>query len=255
MTLKTYAITGGASGIGAAIKQRLTELGHRLIVVDLKNADIEADLSTDAGRQTAIDGIRSAAPDGLDGFIPCAGIASHIPNLELITQVNFFGSVVMVEALKDLLAAKGGSVILISSNSAPFDTNAAYVDALLADDAAGISAALADMEGQTVYSGSKQAIARWMRRNAAAYAAEGIRMNAIAPGYTETAMTAAVADDPVYGDAIREFVASIPVGRPGAPEDMADAVEFLLSDKASFVCGSVLFVDGGHDAMLRADQF
>ena len=253
--MKTFALTGGASGIGAAIKQRLLDLGHRVIVVDLKNADIEADLSTESGRKSAALAIREAAADGLDGLIPCAGIAGHVPDLKLITQVNYFGSVLLVEALKDLLAAKKGCVILLSSNSAPMDTNLNYVDALLADDAEAIRSALESMEGQTVYSGSKQALARWMRRNAPAYAAQGIRLNAIAPGYTETPMTAAVANDPVYGDAIRDFVASIPIGRPGLPTDMADAIEFLISDQASFVCGSVLFIDGGHDAMLRPDQF
>ena len=68
-------------------------------------------------------------------------------------------------------------------------------------------------------------------------------------------MTEAVAEDPNYGDAIRQFVASIPVGRPGLPQDMANAVNFLFSEEAAFICGSVLFVDGGHDAMLRPDQF
>ncbi|MEM0954286.1 MAG: SDR family oxidoreductase [Pseudomonadota bacterium] len=253
--MKTIAITGGASGIGAAIKQRLLDLGHRVIVVDLNDADIEADLSTDAGRQLAAAGIREAAKDGLDGLIPCAGLAGHMPDLQLITQVNYFGSVRLVEALRDLLAAKRGCVVLLSSNSAPMDTNLDFVEALLADSADGIGTALESMEGQTVYSGTKQALARWMRHHTPGYAADGIRLNAIAPGYTETPMTAAVANDPTYGDAIKAFVASIPIGRPGAPADMADAVEFLISDKASFICGSVLFIDGGHDAMLRPDQF
>jgi NAD(P)-dependent dehydrogenase (short-subunit alcohol dehydrogenase family) len=68
-------------------------------------------------------------------------------------------------------------------------------------------------------------------------------------------MTAAVENDPLYRDAIRQFVAGIPIGRPGLPEDIANAVLFLLSPAASFICGSVLFVDGGHDASLRPDQF
>ena len=253
--MKTYAMTGGASGIGAAIKERLQAAGHRLIVVDIANAEIEADLSNADGRDAAIDAIRAAAGDGLDGFIACAGLGSHVTNLSLITEVNYFGATELVEGLRDLLAAKRGTVVLISSNSAPMPTNPGYVEALLNDDREALPGLYEAMEGQTAYSGSKQALARWMRRQCPAYAAEGIRMNAVAPGYTETPMTAAVKDDPAYGDAIRQFVASIPMGRPGAPEDMADAVEFLISDKASFVCGSVLFVDGGHDAMLRADQF
>ena len=253
--MKIYAMTGGASGIGAAIKQSLLEAGNKVIVVDITNADIEADLSTTQGRSSAIAGIRDRAADGLDGFIACAGVASHVPNLPLIANVNYFGTTELVDGLRDLLAARRGSVVLVSSNSAPMPTNPDFVDALLNSDQEAVETQLEGMEGQAVYSGSKQAVARWMRRNTAAYAAEGIRMNAIAPGYTETPMTAAVAESEEYGDAIRQFVASIPMGRAGAPQDMADAVDFLLSDKASFICGTVLFIDGGHDAMLRADQF
>jgi len=253
--MKTYAMTGGASGIGAAIKNTLLEAGHRLIVVDIADADIVADLSTPEGRRDAVNAILAAAPEGLDGFIACAGVGSHISRLELIPAVNYFGAVELVEGLGDALARKDGAVVLISSNSAPMPTNTAYVDALLAADPEGVTRALADMEGHAAYSGSKQALARWMRRQVRDYAARGIRMNAVAPGYTETPMTAAVAQDPSYGDAIRQFVASIPLGRPGLPQDMADAVAFLLDDKASFICGSVLFVDGGHDAMLRPDSF
>jgi NAD(P)-dependent dehydrogenase (short-subunit alcohol dehydrogenase family) len=62
-----------------------------------------------------------------------------------------------------------------------------------------------------------------------------------------------VAQSENYGDAIRKFVASIPAGRPGTPEDIANLVLFLLSDKASFIAGSVLFADGGHDAMFRPE--
>ena len=68
-------------------------------------------------------------------------------------------------------------------------------------------------------------------------------------------MTEQVAKDPAMGDAIRAFLASIPLRRPGKPDDIAAAVSYLLGPDASFVCGSVLFVDGGHDAMLRPDQF
>ncbi len=250
-----YAMTGGASGIGAAIKQCLTKEGHRLTVVDVKDADIVADLSTVEGRGAAIKSIVQTAPDGLDGFIACAGLGSNVPDRVLISNVNYLGTVELVEGLKELLALKRGSVVLISSNSAPMPTSDVYVEALLASDEAAVTAALESMEPQMVYSGSKQGVARWMRRNTAAYAADGIRMNAIAPGYTETPMTAAVALDPVYGDAIKQFVASIPIGRAGLPQDMARAASYLLSEDASFVCGSVLFVDGGHDAMLRPDQF
>jgi len=249
-----YALTGGATGIGAAIKQRILDNGHQVIVVDLKDADIAADLSTQAGRDAAIAGIRKAAPDGLNGLITCAGLASHVPDHPLITSVNYFGTTVIVDGLKDLIALKNGTIILVSSNSAPMCQSPEYMDALLSGDESAARTVSAGIGGHDVYSGSKQAVARWMRRNIRDFAAMGLTINAIAPGYTETPMTKAVAKDPQYGPAIKKFVASIPLQRPGQPEDMADMTEFLLSDKARFICGSMLFIDGGHDAMLRPDN-
>jgi NAD(P)-dependent dehydrogenase (short-subunit alcohol dehydrogenase family) len=93
-----------------------------------------------------------------------------------------------------------------------------------------------------------------MRHHSAEYAASGVRLNAVAPGYIRTPMTAAVEQDPTYAEAIRQFVASIPAGRAGEAEDVARAVSFLLGPEASFVCGSVLYVDGGHDASFRPEQ-
>lgn len=251
----TYAMTGGATGIGAAIKQRLRGAGHTVIVADVKDADVIADLGSRAGRDSAIEGIRSRAGTGLDGVVACAGLGGHVPDRALVASVNYFGAVDVVEGLKDLVAARKGTVVLISSNSAPMSTSADFVNSLLEGNEEAARALAAAMEGHPVYSGSKQALARWMRRNTAAYAALGVRLNAVAPGYTETPMTEAVAKDAAYGDAIRAFIASIPLRRSGKPDDIAAAVSYLLSDEASFVCGSVLFVDGGHDAMLRPDSF
>ena len=249
-----YVLTAGATGIGAAIKQRLREEGNQVIVVDIKDADIVADLSSKGGRQMAIAAVRDAAAEGLDGLITCAGLGSNVPNHQLITQVNYFGTVELIEGLKDLLAARRGAVVLISSNSAPMNNSPEFVDLLLAgeeDKATRISETLA---AQEVYSGTKKAVAQWMRSNVVDYAAAGVRMNAVAPGYTQTPMTEQVENDLTYGPAIKEFMASIPVGFPGKPEDQAAATSFLLSSEAKFICGSVLFVDGGHDAMFRPNQ-
>jgi NAD(P)-dependent dehydrogenase (short-subunit alcohol dehydrogenase family) len=253
--MKTYALTGGTSGIGAAIKETLENQGHKVINIDIKNADIEADLSTRDGRSRAIAAVMDAVGDALDGFIACAGVGAHIDNLALIPSVNFFGAVRILEGLRDVLAKNSGAVVLISSNSAPMATDADYVDALLAGDESKAREHTSQMTGQPAYSGSKQALTRWMRRNNGLYAGQGIRMNAVGPGYTRTAMSIAVEDDPQYGAAIREFVNTIPIKRAGQPDDIAQAVSFLLSDAASFVSGSMLFVDGGHDALFRPDDF
>ena len=88
--MRVVAITGGATGIGAAIRQQLLEEGCRVIMVDIRDADVEADLSSLEGRQQAIDGIRAAAPDGLDGFVPCAGLGPHVTPHSLVTRVNYW---------------------------------------------------------------------------------------------------------------------------------------------------------------------
>jgi NAD(P)-dependent dehydrogenase (short-subunit alcohol dehydrogenase family) len=253
--MKIYAVTGAASGIGAAVKQQLVNEGHTVISIDIANADITADLASDEGREAAIGAVVAMASEGLNGLVACAGVGTHIENRALIPSVNYFGAIALIEGLRDLLACKTGAVVLISSNSAPMDTDANYVDALLAADETTARTLATEIQGQPAYSGSKQALTRWMRRNNAGYAAQGIRMNAIGPGYTRTAMTAAVEEDPLYGPAIKDFVATIPLQRPGQPEDIAQATSFLLGDNASFISGSMLFVDGGHDALFRPDKF
>lgn len=250
-----YAMTGGATGIGQAIRSRLREEGNQVIVVDLKDADIVADLSTAEGRQAAIDALNATADNGLDGLVTCAGVGASIPDRTLITQVNYFGTVELIEGLRERLEVKRGSVVLVSSNSAPMNDKPEFVDLLLNGDQAEALALAETLDAQEVYSGTKKAVACWMREKSAAYAAAGVRMNAVAPGYTQTPMTEKVENDPTYGPAIREFMDSIPVGFPGSPEDQAAATSFLLSEDARYVCGSVLFVDGGHDAMFRPGEF
>ena len=249
-----YAMTGGATGIGAAIRKTLIDDGHSVIVVDIKQADIKADLSSAEGRNAAIAQLQEKCAAGLDGFIACAGVASQAPPT-LTTSLNYYGTVELVEGLRDLLAKSKGNVILVSSNSAPMSNDKEYVETLLEKDEAAALKLAENIDGHQAYSGTKLAVARWMRRNISSFTDQGIRINAIAPGYTQTPMTEAVENDPVYGPKIKAFMESIPMGRAGKPEDMAKATKFLLSEDSSFICGAVLFIDGGHDAMLRPDQF
>lgn len=250
-----YAMTGGATGIGAAIKERLRKEGHQVVVVDLKDADINADLSSPQGRQAAIDGIREVASDGLDGFIPCAGLGPNVQPLSLISRVNYFAVVATIEGLRDLLVKKGGSVVLISSNSAPMVDNPSYLDLLLAGEEQQACDLIDTLDGHTAYAGSKQGVTRWMRRSTVAYAADGVRMNAVAPGITDTPLADKVMSDPALGQVMKDFGDTVPTGSIGRPEQIASAVCYLLKPEADFFCGAVLFVDGGHDAMLRPDCF
>ena len=80
-----------------------------------------------------------------------------------------------------------------------------------------------------------------------------MRINVVAPGAVETPLHHASLDDPKYGQAVKNFVA--PLGRTSTPDEMSEAICFLQSDKASFIHGSVLFIDGGMDAMVRPNRF
>jgi NAD(P)-dependent dehydrogenase (short-subunit alcohol dehydrogenase family) len=250
-----YIVSGASSGIGAAVCQRLIDDGETVIGLDRISAQINADLATPSGRENAVAQCRALAKSGLDGLVCCAGVGSTFSDVSAIPQVNYFGSIDLVTGLGDLLTMKSGAVVLVSSNSASQSTEMDYVNALLAADRNGIAESLLKITGHGAYSGAKQAISKWMRRNAPDYARRGIRLNAVAPGYTRTAMTADAENHLEYGKAIAEFLSTIPLGRAGETRDIAQAIGFLLSNEASFVSGSILYVDGGHDAMFRPDSY
>ncbi|MAV76578.1 MAG: hypothetical protein CBD32_06585 [Actinobacteria bacterium TMED172] len=251
-----YAITGGASGIGAGIVDWLQQDGHRIIVVDLHNADIEADLSSDQGRQQAIAGIKALAPDGLDGFIPCAGVGVNIKPVSLISRINYFGALTTIEGLKGHVAKRHGAMVLISSISATMSQSGAYVEALLAGDEEQAVALIDELaDGNEAYAGGKRALTCWMRQHSGDYLAAGVRLNAIAPGYISTPLNEKIEADPTLRKVNQAFAASVPVGRSGRPEDIAHAAAFLLDSNSSFIAGTVLFLDGGHDALLRPNDF
>lgn len=253
--MKTYAITGSATGIGAEVKKMIAECGDKIITVDIKDADIIADLSTPEGREIAIEAIHKEAPDGLDGFIPCAGLGPQVPDTALVISVNYFGAKVLTEGLKDLLVKKKGTVVMVVSNSASFPgLNPDLIKFMLEDnDEEAACKLVKTIDGATAYAASKQALTRWMRRQTPGWAGEGVRMNAIAPGATMTPLLQEGLEHPVFGEGIRSF--TVPTGDFGTPEQIASVILFLLSEQASFCCGSVFFVDGGTDALLRPDEF
>jgi len=251
-----YAMTGGATGIGAALKQQLKSAGHEVISVDIKEGDIIADLSSSEGRQAAVEGIRERAPDGLDGFIPCAGLPPVAKPLSLIARVNYFAVVETVAGLRDLVAKKRGTVLLVSSNSAPMvPADDEFVQLCLSGDEEAACAHIETRDGHTAYAGSKRAVTIWMRRNVVEYAAAGVRLNAVAPGITQTPLSEQVMADEELGEAMKNFGEMTPWGGTAQPDQIASVMRFMLSDDSNFVCGSVFFVDGGADAMLRNEDF
>ena len=250
----TYALTGGASGIGACLAGKLREQGHSVINVDIKEADIIADLSSREGRQLAVTGVREMAPEGLDGLIPLAGVPGGGPPGTLITSVNYFGTVEFVEGLRDLVALKRGAIVLLCSNSAPMSSpEDRLLDSLLAGDEAEALKIAREEDNGMHYMVGKRALAYWMRRNAMAYAKDGIRMNAVAPGPVDTPMTKPLFDNPEMAVILQHLLDATPLGRAGQPEEIAGVISFLLGPDSSYVCGSLLYIDGGYDANTRTD--
>jgi NAD(P)-dependent dehydrogenase (short-subunit alcohol dehydrogenase family) len=254
--MAVIAISGSASGIGNALRTRLEGAGARVLGIDLRDAEIAADLSTREGRAAAVDAVREGSGGKLDGLVTCAGVGPQVSDWPLIVSLDYFGSHALLAGLRDLLAAARGSAVAVSSNSStisPFDGG--IVEACLAGDEHAARTRAAVLSGQHAYASAKLAIARFVRRNAPqrAWAGAGIRLNAVAPGAVATPLLAAGLDDPIYGPAIRGF--PIPLGDFGRPEQIAAAIAFLLGPESAFCCGSVLFADGGSDALLRPDQY
>ena len=251
----THAVTGSGSGIGAAVRGRLERAGARVIGVDLRGAEIEADLGTSAGRAAAIAAVLDRAGRRLDGVVACAGLGPHVTDAAAIVSVNFFGAVAVLDGLREALAATRGAAVAISSNSAIIpNSDNAIVGACLAGDETDARRLAVEPSGQPAYGGSKLALARWVRRHATSpeWAGAGVRLNAVAPGAVRTPLLQGGLDHPVLGDAIRNF--PIPTGSFGTAEQIAAAVAFLLGPGSAFCCGTVFFVDGGTDALFRPDR-
>ena len=251
-----FAVSGSSSGIGAALCARLRAAGHEVIGIDVHRGDVVADLAFKEGRRNAVAAVMSAFGGKLDGLAACAGLGPQVRPHGKIVEVNYFGAIALVEGLRPALAAAGRSAaVMVSSNSIGFVPGADgdVMRACLAAEE-GRATALAGAEhGPLVYAATKLAIARWVRRNAVkdAWAGAGIRLNAVAPGAIDTPLLQGGLEHPELGNAIRSL--PIPLGGHGVPDQAATAIEFLLGDGASFCCGSVLYVDGGSDALLRPD--
>lgn len=247
----TVVVTGSASGIGAAVRARLEGDGVHVIGIDLHDAEVVADLADPAARRSAVEQVAALAP-ALTGVVTCAGLGP-LPDRDpaLLVSLNHFGTVELLAGLRPLLAT-GAAVVAVSSNSTTCQPGVPQqlVDACLAGDEAAareMARGIATMDG--VYPATKAAVAQWVRQQAPAWVADGVRLNAVAPGLVETAMTAEMRADGTVAPLLAAF--PLPMGRGATADEVAAVITWLLSDESAVVVGALLVCDGGTDALLR----
>ena len=228
-------VVGGSSGIGAGIAQAFAAHGAQVIVTGATPAEVAAaqqDSALAATRVLALDvrdgdavGALFAGLSQLDVLVNCAGVIrrgdEHDPAVfAQVLDINLNGSMRTCAAARPLLAVRHGCIVNTASMLSFFG-------------------------GGLVpgYSASKGGIAQLTKSLAIAYAADGIRVNALAPGWIATRLTEALQQDPARSGPI---LARTPLGRWGTPADVAGAALFLASPWAAFVTGVVLPVDGGY---------
>jgi NAD(P)-dependent dehydrogenase (short-subunit alcohol dehydrogenase family) len=227
-------VCGGTSGIGAAIGSALAGLGAEVTVSGATPAEADAARSRAGFAGSAIaldvrdgDGVEALMHrfSRLDILVNCAGVirrgAEHDPKIFAeVVDINLTGTMRLCAASRRLLGQSHGCIVNLASMYSFFGGGHA-----------------------PGYTASKGGIAQLTKALAVAYAADKIRVNAIAPGWIATPLTSIVRDDPLKSGAI---LARTPIGRWGEPDDVAAATVFLCSPAAAFVTGVILPVDGGY---------
>jgi NAD(P)-dependent dehydrogenase (short-subunit alcohol dehydrogenase family) len=244
---KAVLITGAASGIGRATAVAAHAEGARLLLSDVSDADGQAladELgavysSCDVTSEEAVEGLVKRATDELgrlDGAFNCAGILGTVA-LTTDTPYDGWKRIIDVDLNGVFLCTKHELRVMAEQGSGSILNMAS-------------AAGVIGWAGASGYVAAKHGVVGLSKAAALEFAAQGIRVNAICPSYVETPMVADLFEnilggDPAHVDAAR---ANHPIGRFAKAEEIAEACVWLLSDKASFVTGTAMSVDGGYTA-------
>jgi len=241
-------VTGATSGIGAAIARALAAQGHRLLLVGRRQAEggVLADAISASGshaRFVAADLSDRAAPE----MIVQAALAAY-GRVDVL--INNAGMLTLGTAEETTDA--GWDTMMDVNLGAVFRLSRAALPALRVQGGAIVNVAsdwaLSGARGAVAYAVSKAAVAQLTRCMALDHAAEGIRVNAVCPGDTDTPMLAAGLSGDARDARIAALGAAVPMGRVGTPEDVARVTAFLASDAAGYMTGALIPVDGGMSA-------
>ncbi|KQT31381.1 3-oxoacyl-ACP reductase [Sphingomonas sp. Leaf412] len=233
-------VTGGASGIGAATARLLAQDGATVVV---------ADLNGDAAWETAADIGGTACPvdvadRGAVEAMIAAAVADH-GRLDVLVNNAGIGS---FGKTPDLDPVEWERVIAIDLHAVFYACRAALPHLIAAKGVVVNTASISGLAGDygfSAYAAAKAAVINYTRTLAIDHARDGVRVNALCPGLIATPITAGLTQLP---DLAAAWHATIPMGRAGTPEEMAQAIAFLASDAASYITGAVLVADGGQTA-------
>jgi NAD(P)-dependent dehydrogenase (short-subunit alcohol dehydrogenase family) len=257
--MRTYVVTGAASGIGLATVKLIEANGGKAIGVDIKDCQVIADLSTLDGRQHAIERATALADGLVDAVIANAGSAL---SQSKTVSINFFGAIEFIEGMRPaLMKSKSPRVVATSSMASLMPNDSQLVDFMMAGDEAKAierAQALVDQGGGVeglIYGSTKRALSRWIRRECikSEWAGAGIPINAVGPGIVKTPMVAEMIATPEARESLAKVV-PMPLNGYIEAENIADLIFWLAGEKNSNTTGQTIYIDGGSDAVIRGEN-